>query len=105
MRSGGRELSRIVSGREESRRRPRDTGSPPGVIPCRTTSVDTYPTAAGRVYMVRPDAYSGDEAEGATVTKTAISEPFPAVHIGATAPPQGTAVLVYRAGGRWVFDN
>ena len=100
----GREFARDAALREEMRRRPRSMGEPQGVVPCRTVAVGVYPTAASRYYMVRPDAYAGNEVEGGTVTKTAVREPFPAANVGNAVPSVGTAVLVFRAGGRHVFD-
>ncbi|CAN0460585.1 unnamed protein product [Phaeothamnion confervicola] len=71
---------------------------------CKTVAVGTYPTVAGRTFAVAPIDPDGDEVEGATPTFTDVSDRvFFAIHLGTTAPPVGSRVIVEHSGGRATF--
>lgn len=68
----------------------------------------TVPTAVPRYYLVKPQAISGEEAEG---TVLALADAFgadapkvPVVVLGPSAPVAGDRLVVKRAGARWVAE-
>ena len=69
-----------------------------------TTTVTTYPVAAGNFYACNPEILTGSEAEGAAPTFTADTTTIVyAFNLGTAIPPNGTKLVIHAAGGRWVF--
>jgi hypothetical protein len=69
-----------------------------------TTTVTTYPTAAGEFYACNPVGIDGSETEGGAATYTADSaQVIYCLNVGTAVPPNGTNVLASAVGGRWCF--
>jgi len=69
-----------------------------------TTTVTTYPVAAGAFYACNPELLTGAETEGAAATFTADTDTvIYAFNVGTAIPPSGTKIVIHAAGGRWVF--
>jgi hypothetical protein len=69
-----------------------------------TTTVKTYPTAAGAFYASNPTEIDGSEVEGGAAAYTAdTTQVVYVLNVGSQVPPVGTRVIVHAVGGRWVF--
>lgn len=67
-----------------------------------TTTVASYPTAAGRYYAGIPQGVVGTEAENQTPTFASGSGVVYFANLGITVIPSGTKVKIDLVGGRWV---
>jgi hypothetical protein len=69
-----------------------------------TTTVTTYPTAAGAFYAVNPATITGTEGEGDAGSPTPDTKTtLYALNTGSQIPPAGTPIVCHAVGGRWVF--
>lgn len=70
----------------------------------RTDVETTYPSSAGRYYLVTPMTMAGDETEGSPWSGTPRSDQgVLAANLGSAVPPLGSTVLVFSVPNRWVF--
>lgn len=69
----------------------------------KTVPISNYPTNAVGYFPVQAQVPSGVEAEGNAGTLAATGDLFYAFNLGTKAPPPMLPLLVYEAGGRWVF--
>ncbi len=81
--------------------------SPPGAGAAalvQTTTISSYPTAAGVFFAANPVEIDAVESEGQTATFTAdTTQILFALNTGTSTPPAGTRVIAHGVGGRWVF--
>jgi hypothetical protein len=68
-----------------------------------TTTGGTYPIAAGVVYLVIAQEINVGAAEGSVPSFVATNSTIPAVNLGTAIPPQGTYIIVSKAGSRFTF--
>lgn len=69
-----------------------------------TTSVAaSYPTIAGRFYVITINQILGTESEGATATFANQPGTIAAYNLGSAVPPLGTTVICTYVPHRWVF--
>lgn len=85
-----------------------DAPSPPSVASFLgvTVSGGSYPTAAGRVYLMTPQQTSVNDTENATPSfSSAGYSSVPAVNLGSNVPTVGSGPYMVRLGpdGRWYF--
>ena len=76
-------------------------GSP--ALLARTTTIQSYPTAAQSFFACQPVTVLGTEAEGNAGVVYPGTSTFFALNIGSTIPPAGTQVVATFVGSRWVF--
>jgi hypothetical protein len=69
-----------------------------------TTTVTTYPVAAGAFYAANPTEIDGAESEGTAATYTPdTTTVLYVLNVGTQIPPAGTQVVAHLVGGRNVF--
>lgn len=86
----------------------RRLASPDGEVPdvvCLVTTGGSFPTVAGRFYVVQPQLVLGTEAENQSGSFTAGTGTFLAFNIGPNVPVNGTTkVVCSHVPHRWVFE-
>jgi len=101
--------TRIERARHEDLERVLDQVSPSGdggsvARLVRTTTVTTYPTAAGLFYGCNPVDLDGSEVEGNAASYTQDTDQVMyCLNVGTAIPPASTNVIASAVGGRWVF--
>lgn len=69
-----------------------------------TTTVATYPTAAGSYFACNPTLLSAAEIEGNPATFTDdTSTVVYAMNLGANIPAPGTRIIIHGGSNRWTF--
>lgn len=83
--------------RQDLGRRPPPTPTARGPQVCRTAALpgSAYPTHPNRFYGVVPLREDGPEVEGGVATFEDRGAAFLALHVGSTAPPSGSRVIVF----------
>ena len=70
-----------------------------------TTTVSSYPTAAGKFFAITPKQLLGTETEGGSGSSSALgSGVIYAKHIGTSVPASGTDVIVTFVPYRFTFE-
>ena len=69
----------------------------------RTKALHAYPAVAGVFYACEPLTVLGPEVEGSSGVVSPSGATFLAFNLGASVPPQSSAVLVTFVNHRWVF--
>jgi len=88
---------------DDLRRRDSDPALGAPSLLAQTATINTYPATPQCYFACTPVTLLGPEVEGGPGDATPGTQPFFALNLGSTVPPNGTQVLVTFVGNRWVF--